>query len=135
MELNVQAEEFYKILKANKNDFSLSKAEVLTNADLMDISYYFSLSVRRNKRRLRVLVVSNFPIAEKLMLLRFMDANFSNLEIVDLCTTASYELIILDYDCIITTENITTEKPLANISLTDKEKYKEFIDDFIFLNF
>lgn len=135
MELNAQAEEFYKILKANKDTFSLSKADALTNADLMDISYYFFLSVRRNKRRLRVLVVSNFPIAEKLLFLRFMDSNFSNLEIVDLCTTASCELINLKYDCIITTENITSEKPLANLSLSDKEKYKEYIDEFIFLNF
>jgi transcriptional antiterminator len=135
MELSTQVEEYYKILKMNKDTFSVSKAETLTNIDLMDISYYFFLSVRRNKRKLRVLIVSNFPITERLSFLRFMESNFSNLEMVDLCTTASYELINSKYDFIISTENISSEKPLANLSLSDKEKYKEYIDEFIFLNF
>jgi transcriptional antiterminator len=135
MEISAQTEEFYKILKAYKDTFTFATAEKLTNIDLMDISYYFYLSVRRNKRKLRVLIVSNLPITERLLFLNFMELNFSNLEIVDLCTTASYELVASKYDFIISTENISSEKPLANLSLSDKEKYKEYIDEFVFLNF
>ena len=101
--------------------------------ELLDISCYLLLSLRRNRRRLKAVLVCNEGISERMGLLDMLTDALPSVDITDCCT--KYQLKLLTYDeCdfLISTEAMEeATKPSADLSMLDRSEYVDFILGFI----
>jgi len=101
--------------------------------ELLDISCYLLLSIRRNKRRPKALLVCNDGITKRMELLDFIGRLLPMVEIFDCCSVFQLRNNrISDYDFIISTEDVQSPgKPMVDLSSIDRSDYSDFILQFL----
>jgi len=101
--------------------------------ELLDISCYLLLSIRRNKRRPKALLVCNDGITKRMELLDFIGKTLPMVEISDCCSVFQLRnMKISDYDFIISTEDVQSPGiPVVDLSSIDRSDYSDLILQFL----
>lgn len=101
--------------------------------EMLNVACYFLLSRHRNLRKYKTLLICNKGVMERAELMDYIEKSLPSIDISDCCTT--YQLKFLyagDFDFIITTEAVELpEKPVADISVLERENYVGLITRFI----
>lgn len=92
--------------------------------ELLSIAYYFLLAIYRKEREKKAILVCNQGIAASLELFELVRNTLPHLKIVEWCSGAQLPLLSgLDYEYIITTQHLKTDKILIDLSSCVKADY------------
>ena len=101
--------------------------------ELLNVTCYLLLSLRRNLSKPKALLICNEGIDKRMELMGFLESMLPSIEVVD-CSTA-YQLRNArpgDYDFIISTEDVQAAgKPIVDLSAIDRSEYAGFITEFL----
>jgi len=97
--------------------------------ELLHVSCYLLLSIRRNLRKPRALLVCSDGITKRMELMEYIENTLPSVEIVDCCTAYQMRNIDAgDFDFVISTaEVISPGKPVVDLSAIDRSDYSDFI--------
>lgn len=103
----------------------------------ISIASYFMLSQKRHLRRKKSLLVCNFDVISQFELLQYLEKRLLQIELIDVCASCQFYLYPTDsFEFIISTVTLENcEKPIADISHISKNKYVEFIEEFLFVKY
>jgi len=101
--------------------------------ELLNVTCYLLLSIRRKKRKPKALLICNDGITKRMELMDFIGAQLPSIDVTDCCTVYQYKNIRNnDFDFIISTENIQSPvKPMVELSSIDRSEYSDFIASFL----
>jgi len=101
--------------------------------ELLNITCYLLLSLHRNLRKPKVLLICNKSIIERMEFMNLIVESLPSIEIADCCTVYQLKfLTISEFDFIISTEAVEKlEKPIVDLSMVNKTEHIEFIQGFI----
>jgi mannitol operon transcriptional antiterminator len=101
--------------------------------ELLSVTCYLLLSLHRNMRKLKALLICNGGITKRMELMAFIGNMLPLADIADCCTIYQLKLItISDYDFIISMEDMQPmEKPAVDLSKTERSDYAGLIFDFL----
>jgi len=101
--------------------------------ELLNVACYLLLSVRRNMRKSKALLVCNDGIRKRMELMEYIGKTLPSVDVADCCTTYQIKNTRTgDFDFIISTENIQSPgKPMVDLSTIDRNDYSEFILGFL----
>lgn len=101
--------------------------------EILNITCYFLLSVRRNHCKSKALLICNDGIIARIELMDLIEKSLSSIEVADCCTIYQLKFqTVGDYDFVISTETVERlEKPVIDLSAVDKSNYINSILDFI----
>jgi len=101
--------------------------------ELLNVTYYLLLSVYRNTRKPKAILVCNEGINKRMELMEFIGKVLPAVEVAD-CRTA-YQLKnskASGFDFIISTEDLQSPgKPVVDLSTADRSDYAGLISDFL----
>jgi len=101
--------------------------------ELLNVTCYLLLSVRRNVRKPKALLVCNDGITDRLELMEFIGKVLPAVEVADCCT--AYQLRNLKaggFDFIISTEELQSPgKPVVDLSTVDRSEFAGLISEFL----
>jgi len=101
--------------------------------ELLNISCYLLLSIRRNKRRPKALLICNDGITKRLELMDHFTKILPSVDVADSCSV--YQLRSTragDYDFVISLEDVQSPgKPVVDISTISRSDYSSFIMQFL----
>jgi len=101
--------------------------------ELLNLTCYLLLSLRRNIRRPKAMLVCNEGILERMELMDTLANSLPSVDIADCCTTYQLKLLSLnEFDFLISTEVVEDlDKPIAGLSSLDRSEYADYIVSFI----
>jgi len=101
--------------------------------ELLNITCYLLLSIRRNKRKPKVLLICNDGITKRMELMDYIGKTLPSIDVADCCTVFQFKNTkISDYDFLISTENLQSPgKPIVDLSAVDRSEYASFITGFL----
>ena len=97
--------------------------------ELLNVTCYLLLSIRRNTQKSKALLVCNDGITKRMELMDFIGKALPSVDVVDCCTIYHYRSAkTSDCDFIISTEKMQlTGKPMVDLSAIDRSDYSDFI--------
>jgi len=101
--------------------------------ELLNITCYLLLSLRRNMRKTKALLICNDGITLRMELLDFMAKSLPMVEIADCCTVHQLKLLtVSDYDFIISTEKVQSlERPVVELSDVARKDFADCVSAFL----
>jgi transcriptional antiterminator len=101
--------------------------------ELLSITCYLLLSIRRNMRKPKALLICNDGITKRMELMDFIGTTIPSIEVADCCTVYQYKNTkINDFNFIISTENIQSPgMPMVELSAVDRSDYTNLITNFL----
>jgi len=97
--------------------------------ELVDICCYLLLSIRRNRRRLKALLICSCGIAKRIEFMETIEKILPSVDVVECCSANQLRNSkIRDYDFIVSMENVPSHgKPVVDLSMVDRKDYTAFI--------
>ena len=104
--------------------------------ELLSIACYFMLSLHRNMRKPRVLLICNEGIIERMELMNKLGNALPSVDIADCCATYQMKYqTINDYDLLISTEAVDySEKPVVDLTSVSRDCYTDYIQCYLNTN-
>jgi len=101
--------------------------------ELLNVTCYLLLSVRRNLRKPKALLICNEGINKRIELMEFVGKIAPAVEVTDCCTVFQMRNIKAGgFDFIISTEELqSTGKPVVDLSTVDRSDYAGIISEFL----
>jgi mannitol operon transcriptional antiterminator len=101
--------------------------------EILSVTCYFLLSMQRNLRKPKALLIYNGGIIERMKFMDLIAKTVQTIDVTNCCTTYQLNFLTLnDYDCIISKEAIALQdKPVIDLSETDSGNYNKVIMDFL----
>ena len=101
--------------------------------ELLNVTCYLLLSIRRNTQKSKALLICNDGITKRMELMDFIGKTLPSVDVVDCCTVYHYKSTkTSDFDFIISTEKIQLSgKPMVDLSAIDRSDYSDLIIDFL----
>ena len=101
--------------------------------ELLSVTYYLLLSIHRNMRKPKALLICNEGINKRMELMEFLGRMLPAVEVADCCTV--YQLRNTKaggFDFIISTEEVQSlGKPVVDLSAVEKSDYMGLISEFL----
>ena len=101
--------------------------------ELLNVTCYLLLSIHRNLRKPKALLICSEGIIERMEFMDFIGKSLPSIEIADCCT--AYQLKFLasaDFDFIIATESLDFHnKPVVNLSGAERDEYAAIVMNFL----
>jgi len=102
-------------------------------AELLNVTCYLLLSIRRNMRKTKALLICSDGITKRLELMDFIGKELPSIEVADCCTVYQFKNVgSSDFDFIISTENVQSPgKPMIVLESIDRSDYADSIMSFL----
>jgi len=102
-------------------------------AELLNVTCYLLLSIRRNVRKTKALLICGDGIAKRMELMDYISNELPAVEVADCCTVYQFKNArSSDFDFIISTENMESPgKPMIVLESIDRSEYSDSILSFL----
>ena len=101
--------------------------------ELLNITCYLLLSIRRNRRRPKAILICSDGITKRMELMDYISKVMPSIEVVDCCS--AFQLRsgkASDYDFIVSMEELQSPgKPMVDLSTVDRSDYSDFLLQFL----